>query len=274
MMPVASVTLTPSMTAPSQPDSPIASPDAAPTGAAAVAGSASADLVQDVADANRILFHQGVVDAFGHVSARHDKDPTRFLLARNIAPALVTAADILEFALDGEPACPDARRVYLERFIHAAIYRARPDVHAVVHSHSPAVVPFSVVRSAGLKPVSHMCGFLGAGPPIFEIRDCVGDESDLLIRDNALGDALARTLGDGNVVLMRGHGATAVGPSLKIAVYRAVYTEVNARLLAAALRLGPVEYLSPGEAHMTMTVNEGQVERPWAMWKAAARRAL
>jgi HCOMODA/2-hydroxy-3-carboxy-muconic semialdehyde decarboxylase len=228
-------------------------------------------LVQDLVTANHILFHQGVVDAFGHVSVRNDKRPDRFLLARSMAPALVTADDILEFTLDG--ATTDPRRVYLERFLHAAIYRARPDVGAVVHSHSPAVVPFSVVKSAPLRPVSHMCGFLGGGPPVFEIRDCAGAASDLLIRSNALGDALAASLGSGTVVLMRGHGSAAVGPTLKLAVYRAIYTEVNARLLAESLRLGPVEYLSDGEARETMAVNEGQVDRPWELWKAAAARA-
>ncbi len=228
-------------------------------------------LVQDLVDANHILFHQGVVDAFGHVSVRHDKRPDRFLLSRNMAPALVEAGDIVEYTLDG--ATTDARRGYLERFLHAAIYRMRADVGAVVHSHSPAVVPFSVVRSAPLRPVSHMCGFLGNGPPIFEIRDTAGPASDLLIRDNALGDALAKSLGDGNVVLMRGHGSTAVAPTLKLVVYRAIYTEVNARLLADSLRLGPVEYLTEGEAHETMTVNEGQIERPWGLWKAAAARS-
>jgi ribulose-5-phosphate 4-epimerase/fuculose-1-phosphate aldolase len=228
-------------------------------------------LLEDLVDANHILFNQGVVDAFGHVSVRHDKRPDRFLLARNMAPALVRADDIQEFDFDSNVATDDTRRVYLERFIHGEIYRARPDVAAVVHSHSPAVVPFSAVEGAKFRPIAHMCGFLGDGAARFEIRDFAGDATDLLVRDGALGVALAKTLGSGNVVLMRGHGSTVVGPTLKHAVYRAIYTEVNARLLTDALRLGVVEYLSAGEALATMKTNEGQLERPWALWKEAAK---
>ena len=228
-------------------------------------------LLEDLVDANHILFNEGVVDAFGHVSVRHDKRPDRFLLARNMAPALVRAGDIQEFDFDGNLTDGDSRRVYLERFIHGEIYRARPDVAAVVHSHSPSVVPFSAVEGAKLRPISHMCGFLSDGPARFEIREFAGDATDLLIRDRALGVALANTLGNGNVVLMRGHGSTVVGPTLKHAVYRAIYTEVNARLLMNALHLGDVEYLSSGEAIATMKTNEGQLERPWAFWKEAAK---
>jgi ribulose-5-phosphate 4-epimerase/fuculose-1-phosphate aldolase len=234
--------------------------------------SADPELLQDLVDANHILFNEGVVDAFGHVSARHDKRPDRFLLARNMAPALVGAGDIQEFDLDSNLTDDDSRRVYLERFIHGEIYRARPDVAAVVHSHSPSVVPFSAVEGAKFRAISHMCGFLGDGAARFEIREFAGDATDLLVRNGALGVALANTLRDGNVVLMRGHGST-VGPTLKHAVYRAIYTEVNARLLTNALRLGVVEYLSSGEALATMKTNEGQLERPWALWKEAANRA-
>jgi ribulose-5-phosphate 4-epimerase/fuculose-1-phosphate aldolase len=230
-------------------------------------------LREDLVDANHILFDQGVLDAFGHVSVRHPRRPDRFLLSRNLAPALVAIDDIQTFDLDGN-VVDDDRRVYLERFIHGEIYRARADVGAVVHSHSPSVVPFSVVKSATFRPLSHMGGFLGDGAARFEIRDFAGDASDLLVRNRALGAALAKSLGSHHVVLMRGHGSTVVGPTLKHAVYRAIYTEVNARLLSEALRLGSVEYLSTGEARATMETNEGQLERPWALWKAAAQRAL
>jgi ribulose-5-phosphate 4-epimerase/fuculose-1-phosphate aldolase len=233
----------------------------------------AAALVEDLVAANHILFDQGVVDAFGHVSVRHDQQPDRFLLARNMAPAQVQADDILQFALDGTPLDAGDRRVYLERFIHGAIYRARPDVMAVVHSHSPSVVPFSVSRKARFRPVCHMSGFLGAGAPLFEIRDTAGDASDLLVRDDRLGTALAGSLGGANFVLMRGHGSTTVAPSLKLVVYRAVYAEVNARLQLQALQLGDPEYLTEGEAQTAMASTEGQVERPWALWKAAAQRA-
>lgn len=229
-------------------------------------------LVDDLVAANHILVDQGVLDAFGHVSVRHDQDPSRFLLARNMAPGQVTAADILQFAHDGTPLDAGDRRVYLERFIHGAIYRARPDVMAVVHSHSPSVVPFSVSRRARLRPVCHMSGFLGAGAPLFEIRDTAGPASDLLIRDDRLGRALADTLAGASFVLMRGHGSTTVAPSLKLVVYRAVYAEVNAKLQMQALQLGDPEYLTDGEARAAMDSTEGQVQRPWDLWKEAAGR--
>jgi HCOMODA/2-hydroxy-3-carboxy-muconic semialdehyde decarboxylase len=226
------------------------------------------ELLDDLVIANRILFDQGVVDAFGHVSARHDKAPDRFLLARNMAPGQVTHADIIEFDLDGNPIDADGRRVYLERFIHGEIYRARPDVRAVVHNHSPTVVPFSIVPTQPFRPVCHMCGFIGGGAKNFEIREVAGDTSDLLIRSRELGTALARTLGSGLIALMRGHGATIVAESIPQVVYRAVYAEVNARLLAEALRLGPVTYLTEGEAESARINVESQVQRPWNLWKA------
>ena len=240
---------------------------------------ASAELVQDLVDANHILHQQGIVDAFGHVSVRHDRDATRFLLARNLAPVRVQAADIVEYAVDsGEPLIKDPPRSYLERYIHSEIYQARPDVMAVVHNHSPAVLPFCIARGARLQPVCHMAGFLGGtdardGPALFEIRDHVGDASDLLIRNRTLGAALARTLGPTRVVLMRGHGCTVVAESLRVAVFRAVYTEVNARLLLQALPLGAVEFLTAEEADATRSTNEGQVARPWDLWREQARRA-
>jgi ribulose-5-phosphate 4-epimerase/fuculose-1-phosphate aldolase len=233
-----------------------------------------AELQQELVDANHILFNQGVVDAFGHVSARHPLRPDRFLLARNMAPALVTANDLIEFDHDASALNGDLRPVYLERFIHGEIYRLRPDVMAIVHSHSRSVVPFGIVKGVTLRPVCHMCGFLGEGPRVFEIRETAGEASDLLIRNGVLGAALARALGNDNAILMRGHGSTIVAATLKLAVYRAIYTELNARLLAAALQLGSVEYLTAGEARTTMDVVERQVERPWQMWKAAARAAM
>ncbi len=232
-------------------------------------------LIQDLVDANRILFHQGIVDAFGHVSARHPADPARFLMARNLAPGLVTAADILEYAVDsGEALVPQPPRLYLERYIHSEIYKARPDVMAVVHNHSPAVLPFTVARGVTLRPVCHMCGFLGGagreGPPLFEIREHAGDASDLLIRNRELGAALAAALGDARVVLMRGHGCTIVAESVRVAIYRSIYTELNAKLLQQALALGEVNALTPAEADATRITNEGQVERPWNLWKQQA----
>jgi HCOMODA/2-hydroxy-3-carboxy-muconic semialdehyde decarboxylase len=228
-------------------------------------------LIEDLVAANHILADQGIVDAFGHVSARHDKRPDRFLLARNMAPEQVGAADIVEFALDGEPANASGRRVYLERFIHGAIYRLNPAVMAVVHSHSHAIVPLSTIKSFRFRPLSHMAGFIGRGAPVFEIRDVGGTATDLLIRDNGLGDALARCFADGtSVVLMRGHGSTIVGPSVRLAVYRAVYAELNARYVLEAARLGEPTYLTPEEALAAARAAETQIDRPWNLWRARA----
>ncbi len=235
---------------------------------------AVADLVTDLVDANHILFHQRIVDAFGHISARHPERSDRFFMARNVAPGLVTAADILEYEVGtGEALMPDPPRLYLERYIHSEIFKARPDVMAVVHNHSPAVLPFTIAKGARFKPACHMCGFLGEGAPLFEIRDSAGPASDLLIRDRELGAALAVSLGQERVVLMRGHGCTIVAESVRIAVYRSIYTEVNARLLLAALPLGEVETLNAAEAEATRITNEGQVDRPWNLWKQQAAQA-
>ena len=232
------------------------------------------ELVRDLAVANRILFQQGVLDAFGHVSVRHGKHPDRFLLARNMAPGLVTEADIVEFDFDGNPLNTNGRSVYLERFLHGEVYRARPEVMAVVHSHSASVVPFGIVKSVPFRPVYHMAAFIGEAAPIFEIRDVAGDATDLLISDSRLGAALAKTLGSGSVVLMRGHGATIVGTNLPEVVFRAVYTEGNARLQAEAMRIGPITYLSAGEVK-TATVNVGgQAKRAWDLWRMKAEGKL
>ncbi|NRP46579.1 MULTISPECIES: class II aldolase/adducin family protein [unclassified Marinobacterium] len=230
-------------------------------------------ILEDLVDANLILFNEGVLDAFGHISVRNPEQPSNFFLARNMAPGLVTKEDIIEFNTEGEVADGDTRKVYLERFIHSEIYKSRPDVMAIVHSHSPSVVPFSVVKTSPMKPLCHMSGFIGTNVPIFEIRDHAGDDSSLLITNNKLGHALSNTLSKDTLVLMRGHGSTVVAPTIKQAVYRAIYVEVNAKLQSQALSLGPVEFLSEGETKTTQEVIEGQIERPWALWRARARQA-
>jgi HCOMODA/2-hydroxy-3-carboxy-muconic semialdehyde decarboxylase len=225
----------------------------------------NAALVEKLAVANRILYRQGVVDSFGHVSVRHDKSANHFLLARNMAPALVRREDILTFDLDGAAVNAEGRRIYLERFIHGEIYRARRDVQAVVHSHSPSVIPFGATRQP-LRPIFHMCGFLGEGTGVFEIRDVAGD-TDMLVSNNPLGVALAAALGTRSAVLMRGHGSTVVGASLEQAVYRAIYTEVNAKLQMQAVTLGEVIYLNAAEAAKAAATNETQVPRAWELWQ-------
>ena len=237
------------------------------------AGPPSPALIEDLVTANRILADQGVVDAFGHVSARHDKNPERFLLARNLAPGQVTAADIMEYDLDGNPVDARGRASYLERFIHGSIFRARKDVGSVIHSHSAGVIPFSV-SDTPLRPIYHMAGFIGGPAPVFEIRDSFGPSTDLLIRDPKMGAALAAALGQRNVVLMRGHGSVAVGANVRLAVMHAVYTEANARLQAEAMKLGgKVNFLDADEAAKTQATNDGQVERAWGFWRNKALSA-
>ena len=225
--------------------------------------------IDDLVSANHILYLEGVVDGFGHVSVRHERDPERFLLARSIAPAGVTAADIMEFGMDGEPLDARGRKPYLERYIHSEIYRARPDVSAIVHSHSPSLIPFGVTGTR-LQPLYHMSGFLGAGAPVFEIREAGGPATDMLIRDRKLGAALAKTLGPAAFALMRGHGSVAVGKTLKQVVYRAIYAEVNARLQSEAMRLGEVTYLNAAEAAGATRANDEVIDRPWELWKSKA----
>ena len=232
-------------------------------------------LLAELVAANHILFDQGVVDAFGHVSARHDKRPDRFLLARNMAPGNVTEADIVEFDLDGNPVNANGRKVYLERFIHGEIFRARADVMAVVHSHSHNIVPLSVVKDTPLRAIFHMAGFIGEAAPVFEIRDVRGDATDLLISDNGLGEALAAKFANADIALMRGHGSTVVAGSVPLAVYRAVYAELNARYQLQASGLGEVTYLTAAEGRACVDRVEGQVQRPWDLWKAeAAKRRI
>jgi ribulose-5-phosphate 4-epimerase/fuculose-1-phosphate aldolase len=221
-------------------------------------------LARTLAQANRILYQQGVVDGLGHVSARHPHQPDWFMLSCNRAPGLVRPEDIVTYDLDGNAVSAEPGRPYLERFIHSEIYRARPDVHAVVHSHSPNVIPFGVTGQR-LRPVFHMAGFLGSGTAHFDIRDTAGD-TDLLVRDAGLGRALAASLGACSCVLMRGHGSTVVGASVQQGVYRAIYAEVNARLQSQALGLGEVTYLTPREADLAAAANDTQIQRSWDLW--------
>lgn len=235
-------------------------------------GTATAEpqLIEDLVTANLILAQEGVVDGFGHVSARHDKHPDRFLIARSMAPALVTADDIVCCDLEGVVHDPRGRRSYLERFIHSAIYAARPDVMAIVHSHSDSVIPFGVTGQR-LRPIYHMSGFLGAEVPVFEIRHAAGESSDMLISSQALGVALAKALGPHTVALMRGHGSVTVATSVRQVVYRAVYAEHNAQLQLSAMALGTVNFLTDAEAAAASATNDTVLQRPWELWARKAR---
>ena len=236
-------------------------------------GAISSDPAGALAFANRILARQGVVDTFGHVSLRSSLRPDHFLIARSLAPERVVRADIVELDLDGEPTEPGAPTSYIERFIHAEIYRARPDVQSVIHSHSPSVLPFSVVESVPMRCVCHTAGFIGRAVPVFEIREQAGEDSDLLIRTAALGRALAACLGEQAVVLMRGHGSTTVGTSLPQAVFRAIYAELNARIQFQSIQLGPVRYLTAGESELA-TSTDAAVARAWDLWTHQVRAEL
>jgi ribulose-5-phosphate 4-epimerase/fuculose-1-phosphate aldolase len=242
-----------------------ASPDAKTT-STEKATSTDKAVIDDIVIGSRVLAEFGVLDGFGHVSARDPANPNHFLMSRSLAPALVTAEDIMEFDLDGNAVDARGRSVFLERFIHSEIYQARPDVMAVVHTHSPGVIPFTISQIA-LRPVFHNAAFLAAGAPLWDIRKDFG-ETDMLVRNPAIGKSLALTLADKPVVLMRGHGDVAVGPAVKVAVFRAYYTDVNAKLQSQAVALGgEVNYLTPGEGAKADAVNLQIIDRIWNLWK-------
>jgi ribulose-5-phosphate 4-epimerase/fuculose-1-phosphate aldolase len=227
-------------------------------------------LINDLVAANRILAQQGIFDAFGHVSVRDGRDANRYLMSRSLAPELVAADDILELDLEGNALNAAGRALYLERFIHGAIYKARPDVQAIVHSHSPALIPFSV-SSVPLRPLSHTAGFIADGVPVFDIRKASGI-TDMLVSDGDRARHLAETLGRQPAVLMRGHGVVVVGASLPIVVGRSIYLEINAKLQTQAIALGgTITYLDPQEARSVVAAGENSgYQRAWELWKRKA----
>jgi HCOMODA/2-hydroxy-3-carboxy-muconic semialdehyde decarboxylase len=245
---------------------PAARPNPQPAPQASTSLANDPKLIEDLVYANRILYRQEVLDGFGHVSVRSDKDPSHFLMSRSMAPALVTSNDIMEYDRDGEPVDAHGRNSYVERYIHAAIYRVRPDVKAIVHSHSPDIIPYSVTGTI-LRPVYHVSAFLRLGAPIFDTQEGFGD-TDMLIRDNKLGDALAKVLGNSGIALIRGHGFVAVADSTQVAVYRAIYTQLNARVQAEGMKLGTIKFLTAGEAVKAQAITEATVGRPWELWKS------
>ena len=225
--------------------------------------------LQDLVLANRVLTDLNVIDGFGHVSMRHPTDPNRYLMGRSVAPALVVADDIMEYDLDSNPVDARGRSSFLERFIHGEIYKARPDVMAIVHTHSPGVIPFSI-SSVPLRPVFHLGAFLSPGVPVFEIRNPAG-QSNMLVSNPVLGQSLAAVLGDRNVALMRGHGSVVVAATIPMAVFRAHYSNVNAQLQMQAMQLGSqVTFMDPEESQKTLGVIDQIHGRAWDLWKRAA----
>jgi len=227
-------------------------------------------VIEDLVAANRILVAQGVLDAYGHVSIRDPRNPNRYLLSRSRAPVLVTADDIMEYDLDSNPIDPKGRTSVLERFIHGEIYKAHPEVKAVIHSHSPAVIPFGVTQ-VPMRPVYHQATFLYGGVPVWDIRnaDCP-DAAAMLVRNGCLGKSLAAALGDQPVLLMRGHGNVVAAADVQTAVKYAVFTEVNARLQTIAIGLGgPINYISAEEAAARAKA-PSDFARAWELWKKEA----
>ncbi|HEY6821534.1 MAG TPA: class II aldolase/adducin family protein [Burkholderiales bacterium] len=228
-----------------------------------------ARLVEDLVAANRILAHEGILaEGWGHVSVRLSRD--RFLISTAVAPEMVQASDLVEIGLDGNPVDGKARDLYSERFIHAEVYRVRPDVMSVVHTHAPPVVPFANSK-VPLRPMYARSAFIGLGVPVFDIREAAG-MTDLLIRTPAIGAALAKVLADKPAVLMRGHGATVVGPSIQRAVSRSIFLAMNASLQQNAIALGgPITYLDPEEVRLVEAREGHGLKRAWEAWK---RRAM
>ncbi len=227
-------------------------------------------LREDIACAYRILAEHGVIDAYGHVSARSDRDPNRYIMARHLAPELVTDDDLIEYDLDSNPLDSNGRESVRERFIHGEIYKARPEVMAVVHNHSPSVVPFSVT-GAKMRGLYHMAAFVGDGLPNFEIRKAQKG-TDLLVKTPYLGKALAKTLGGAPAALMRGHGSVTVGETLARAVGRSIYLELSAQMQLQAMLLagrgGKITYLD--KAEVKASVPHQEYNRAWPMWREKA----
>jgi ribulose-5-phosphate 4-epimerase/fuculose-1-phosphate aldolase len=224
----------------------------------------SAALVADLVAANRILAMEGVLDGMGHVSVRLPGRPDRFLLARSMAPELVTAADVMEYDLDGQAIDARGRSSYQERFIHSEIYRARPDVQAIVHCHTPSLIPFAA-SDVPLRAMYHMAAFVTEGVPVFDIRSAAGP-TDLLVKNAPLGRALAQVLGSKPAALMRGHGAVVVATSIPNVVGRSVYLDINARAQMQAVALGgKVSYVEADEARLRM-VDPNEYSRAWELW--------
>ena len=239
------------------------------------AGALSADVLADLAAASRILATQGVVDGFGHVSLRHPSAPDRYLMARSIAPALVTPDDMIEYDLDSNPCNANGRGSFLERFIHGEIYKARPDIKSVVHSHSPSVIPFGLV-GVPMRAMFHNAAFITGGVPVFDIGARFG-ATDMLVSNWEKGVALAGVMGNRDIVLMRAHGSVACGPTLQTAVFRAVYTEVNARIQHWTQALGggaPMAALDDEEGRLADVINQTAGMRAWDLWRTQMRAQI
>jgi len=231
------------------------------------------DLIEELALANRILAHEGVLDAFGHVSARHPTDPGRYLLSRSRSPLLIEPDDILEYTLDSEPVKPPKVHLYAERVIHGCIYQARSDVMAVVHHHAAAVMPFCIAGKP-IVPVFHLGAAMGEAAPFWDQHDEFGDTNLLVVKQEE-GHSLARALARHSAVLMNRHGATVVGGGLKELVSRSIFMCQNAEYQLHALTLGTPEPLHRGEVKLagTLSLLPNVVTRTWEYWSVRLEAA-
>lgn len=231
----------------------------------------SRDVLEELVTANRILAREGVVDAFGHASIRHPEHADRYVMSRARAPECIDVDDLMEFTLDGKALDAGGRKPYAERFIHGAVYEARADVQAVVHNHSPSVIPYGVT-GARLSPVMHMCASIGAEVPVWDTRTNFGD-TNLLITNMAMARDLAGTLAERAVALMRGHGCVVAARSLREVVFISVYLELNANLQMKAASLGDITFLSAGEIDAVLSTRSSfTFERAWEYWCRRAGR--
>ena len=231
------------------------------------------DLIEDLVTANRVLASQNIVDSFGHVSIRSPDNPKRYFLSRARAPERVERDDIMEFTLEGEPVDAKGRKPYLVRFIHGGLYEARPDVHSVVHNHSPSVIPFGVTNRK-LQPLLHMCANIGHTVPTWDSHDKFGDTA-LLVENVAMGRDLAKAMGSGRTILMRGHGATVVAPNVRHCVFISVYLEVNAKLQMQAMAMGDIKFLTAGEVDKVIErTGPYTLNRAWENWCRRAGRPM
>jgi ribulose-5-phosphate 4-epimerase/fuculose-1-phosphate aldolase len=227
--------------------------------------------LEELVSANRILAREGVVDSFGHVSIRHPGLPDRFVMSRARAPECIEVDDLMEFTLEGQPIDGAGRKAYAERFIHGAVYEARIEIRAVVHNHSPSLIPFGVTATP-LRPIMHMCASMGIEVPTWDSRAQFGD-TNLLVTNMEMARDLAATLGTRSVALMRGHGCVVAGASLREVVFNSVYLELNADLQMKAASLGTITFLSHGEVEAVLSTRSSfTFERAWEYWCRRAGR--
>jgi HCOMODA/2-hydroxy-3-carboxy-muconic semialdehyde decarboxylase len=232
-----------------------------------------AALKYEIALANRILANEGVMDAFGHVSARHPDNPKRYLLSRSRAPELIDPSDILEFDLDSNLVRKSDIPQYSERVIHGEIYKARPDVMAVCHHHAPSFMPM-LITGIDYVPVYHLGAIGGAYPPFWDQKKEFGD-TNLLVGKPEEGASLAKRLGKHSLVLMNRHGATVIGTTVRELTFRCVYTARNAEYQIAAANAGTIGPLSPGEIEKAAAIHKNTTgqNRAWEVWANKLKKA-